>query len=63
MPIGLDRFFQNNPFLVAVICNFDVKSSNWYYHDTSSSEINVVDTITKTIWILPGYYRTITYIR
>ena len=42
-----DRLFQNNPFLVAVIRDFNVKSSNWYYHDKSSSDSNAVDTITK----------------
>ena len=44
---NLDRLFQNNPFLVVVIGDFNVKSSNWYYHDKSSSEGNAVDTITK----------------
>ena len=39
--------FQNNPFLVVVIGYFNVKSSNWYYRDKSSSENNAVDTITK----------------
>ena len=27
---NLDRVFQNNPFLVVVIRDFNVKSSNWY---------------------------------
>ena len=44
---NLDRLFWNNPFLVVVIEDFNVKSSNWYYHDKSSSEGNAVDTITK----------------
>ena len=44
---NLDRLFQNNPFLVVVIGDFNVKSSNWYYHDKSSSEDNEVDAITK----------------
>ena len=44
---NLDRLFQNNPFSVVVIGDFNVKSSNWYYHDKSSSEGNAVDTITK----------------
>ena len=44
---NLDRLFQNNLFLVVVIGDFNVKSSNRYYHDKSSSEGNAVDTITK----------------
>ena len=44
---NLDRLFQDNPFLVVVIGDFIVKSSNWYYHDKSSSEGNAVDAITK----------------
>ena len=44
---NLDRLFQNNTFLVAVIGDFSFKSSNWYYHDNSISEGNAVDTITK----------------
>ena len=40
----LDCFFQNNPFLVVVIGEFNV---NWYYHDKSSSEGNAVGTIIK----------------
>ena len=44
---NLDRLFQNNTFLVAVIGDFSFKSSNWYYHDKSISEGNAVDTITK----------------
>ena len=43
----MDRSFQSNHFLVVVIGDFNVKSSNWYYHDKSSSEGNAVDTITK----------------
>ena len=42
---NLDRLFH--PFLAAVIRDFNAKSSNWYYHDKSSSEGNAVDTITK----------------
>ena len=37
---NLDSLFQNNPFLVAVIRDFNVKSSNWYYDNKSSSEGN-----------------------
>ena len=44
---NLDRLFQNNPFLVVVIGDFNVKSSKWYYDDKSSSEGNAVDTITE----------------
>ena len=44
---NLDLLLQNNPFLVVVIGDFNVKSSNWYYHDKPSSEGNAVDTITK----------------
>ena len=44
---NLDRLFQSNPFLVVVTWDFNVKSSNWYYHDKSSSEGNADDTITK----------------
>ena len=44
---NLDRLFQNNPFLVVVLVDFNVESSNWYYHDKSSSEGNAVDTTAK----------------
>ena len=44
---NLDRFFQNNSFLVVVIWDFNVRSSNWYYHKKSSSEGNAVDAKTK----------------
>ena len=44
---NLEFLFQNNSFLVLVIEDFNVKSSNWYYHDKSSSKGNAVDTITK----------------
>ena len=44
---NLHRAFQNNPFLVVVIGDFNVKSSNWHYHDKSSLEGNAFDTITK----------------
>ena len=44
---NLDLLFQSNLFLVVVIGDFNVKSSNWYYHDKPSSEGNAVDTITK----------------
>ena len=44
---NLDRLFQNKPFLVVFIGDFNVKSSNWYYHGKSSSEGNAVDAITK----------------
>ena len=43
----MDSLFQNNLFLVVVIRNFNIKSSNWYYHGKSRSEGNTVDTITK----------------
>ena len=43
----LDHLFQNNPFSVAVIEDFNVNSSNWYYYNKSSSEGNAVDNITK----------------
>ena len=49
------NLFQNNPFLVAVIGDFNVKSSNWHYHDKSSSEDNAVDTISKQY----GFYKVI----
>ena len=42
-----DLLFQNNTSLVVVICDFIVKSSNWYFHGKSSSESNAVETITK----------------
>ena len=38
LEINLDRLFQNNPFLVVVIGDFNVKSSNWYCYNKSSSE-------------------------
>ena len=44
---NLVRLFQKNPFLVAVIEDFNVQSSNWYYHDKFRSEGNAVDTIAK----------------
>ena len=44
---NLDCLFQNNPFLVVVIRDFNVKSRTWYYHNKSSSGGNAVDIITK----------------
>ena len=44
---NLDCLFQNNPFLVVVITDFNVKSRNWYYHNKSSSGGDAVDIITK----------------
>ena len=44
---NLDPLFHNNPFLVVVTDDFNVKSSNWYYYNKSSSEGNATDTITK----------------
>ena len=43
----LDRLFQSNSFLIGVIEDFNFKSSQWYYHNKSSSEDNAVGTITK----------------
>ena len=44
---SLDGLLQNNPFLVAVIGDFNVKSSNWYCRDKSSLEGDTVNNITK----------------
>ena len=44
---NLDDLLQNNPFLVVVISDFNVKSNNWYYRDKSSLEGDTVDTITN----------------
>ena len=43
---NLDCLFQSKPFLSLVIGDFNIKSSNWYYHDKFRSG-NAVDTITK----------------
>ena len=43
----LDDLRQNNPFLVVVIGDFNVKSNNWYCRDKSSLEGDRVDNITK----------------
>ena len=40
---NLDGLLQNNPFLVVVIGDFNVKSNNWYCRDT----VDTVDTTTK----------------
>ena len=47
---NLDRLFS---FLVVVIGDFNVKSSNRYYHDKSSSEGNAVGTMTKQYELHP----------
>ena len=39
---NLDDLLQNNPFLVAVISDFNVKSNNWYCYDKSSLEGDTV---------------------
>ena len=44
---NLDDLLQNNPFLVVVISDFNVKSNNWYCRDKSSLEADTVDNITK----------------
>ena len=44
---NLNRLFHSNPFFLVVIGNFIVKSSNWYYHDKSSSEGNAVNALAK----------------
>ena len=44
---SLDGLLQNNPFLVVVIGDFNVKSSNWYCRDKSSLEGDTVNNITK----------------
>ena len=54
----LDCLFQNNPFLVVVIGEFNV---NWYYHDKSSSEGNAVGTIIKQ-YVLHQVIKEPTYI-
>ena len=44
---NLDDLLQNNPFLVVVIGDFNVKSNNWYSRDKSSLEGDTIDTVTK----------------
>ena len=44
---NLDDLLENNPFLVVVLGDFNVKSSNWYCRDKSSFEGNTVDNIVK----------------
>ena len=47
MERNLDDLPQNNPFLVVVIGDFNVKSNNWYSRDKSSLEDDTVDNKTK----------------
>ena len=44
---NFDDLLQSNPFLVVVIGDFNIKSSNWYCRDKSSLEGDTVDNITK----------------
>ena len=44
---NLDDLLQKNLFLVLVICDFNVKSNNWYYRDKSSLEDDTVENIAK----------------
>ena len=36
---------QKNPFLLATIGNFNVKSSNWYNKDKTSFEGNTIENV------------------
>ena len=60
--MSLDDLLQNNPLLVRVIGDFNVKSCNWYCHDKSSLEGDTVDN-NITLWTSTDHQRTSTYFR
>ena len=45
--LTLDAVLANNPFLIAVIGDFNAKSSNWYTGDTTTFEGSKTEAITS----------------
>ena len=45
----LELLAQKNPFLLTVIGDFNVKSSNWYNKDKTSFEGNTIENVTSQL--------------
>ena len=46
LKLKLDRLLQNNPLLVVLIGDFNVKSKNWYKNDKRSFKGNIIENVT-----------------
>ena len=47
LQLNLESAMQNNPFLVVLLGDFNVKSSNWYKNDITTSEGKAIENITS----------------
>ena len=47
LELNLDSLVQNNPFLVVLIDDFNVKSKNWYKNNKCSFEGNIIENVTS----------------
>ena len=45
----LELLARKNPFLLAVICDFNAKSSNWYTKHKTSFEGNTIENVTSQL--------------
>ena len=45
LELNLESVVQNNPFLVVLLNNFNVKSSNWCKHDIATTEGEAIENI------------------
>ena len=46
LELNLETLCQNNPLLIVLIGDLNVKSKNWYCHDKSSHEGNAIENVT-----------------
>ena len=46
LELNLDKIANKSPYLLVVLGDFSVKSSNWYKHDNKTYEGSKIDTIT-----------------
>ena len=47
LELNLDKISNKSPYLLVVLGDFDVKSSNWYKHDKTTYEGSKIDAITS----------------
>ena len=51
LELNLDSLVQNNPFLLVLIGDFNMKSKNWYKNDKCSFEGNIIKNVTLQFYL------------
>ena len=47
LDLNLDKIANKSPYLLVVLDNFSIKSSNWYKNDKTTYECSKIDAITS----------------